>query len=690
MNATQILWNAAGTINVLQAAGIVFGTGQPDVGDIGAPLQYRVRPRSSVTGVRGNPSPVSRYGINPRRQQCIVILPSASYDPQIDTWDIFRYGGAVTSFRYIGSTPSTNTQFVDNYDDAAAEAGEALDFDNLEPWPSIDLPNNGSAISVTGTTAIVVPSNPSNNILSYLPGTLVRIGSLNAYTLYNRPTSLAGGQYLLQFAENAGSSTGLLYNIQEPIIANQKLPYMFGQDASGTVFACGDPLRLGTLYFSKNYIPDSAPDKYNIEITPPSEPLLGGEVIDGLAFVGSPERWWALYPQPNNEAQRYAVVQQPFTRGLAAPLGHCTDGQSIFWWAKDSIQSSTKASLTDGDLYNLFPHDGVPGKDIIYNGVTLHAPDYSRAGTFRLAYANSYLYATYQDSEGIYRQLVLDMPQMAWSVDEYTPKVTAFYHPPQPAGTLLTSTIRYDELVMANVGGVISKQQSNTNDLGGGIVCKIAAFEFDGGDLRAPKQWGDFFLDLTPEAAVTATPLSLGLAVAAPTVVPASAARVRSPVSVGGVVVSDFLGMMLAWTDDYGSQSGPTEVNTWHPSFVIQPASTIGWATFGTSYGQSGYMHIREMVIAYVSSADITLTIVSYDGQSPQIVTLPSTGGLYKKVLFPLTANKGQLYKFQATCAATFQIFEDDSEVRVGAWGRTDAYALMKRLGGPNVANAPI
>lgn len=691
LNAVQILWNALGTINILQSAGIVFGSGQPDVGDVGAPLRYRVRPRSSITGVRGNPSPASRYGINPRRQQCIVLLPSAAYDSQIDTWDIFRYGGAVTSWRYIGSTPSTNLTFVDNFTDSAAQGGDALDFDDFEPWPSIDLPSNGSVVSVTGTTAVVVPSSAAN-ILSYLPGTLVRIGSLNAYTLRIRPTALSGGQYLLQFEENAGANSGLLYNIQEPILANRHLPYMWGPDAAGTIFACGDPFRPGTVYFSKNYTPDSAPDSYNIEICPPLEPLLGGETIDGLAMVASPERWWALYPQSGNEAQRYAVVQQPFTRGLAAPLGHCTDGLSIYWWAKDGIYSSAKGSLTDGDLLQLFPHDGIPGITITYNTVTLPPPDYSRAATFRLTYANSFLYATYQDSTGTYNQLILDTRRMAWSVDAYTPIVSCFYHPQQPAGTLRSTTIRYDELIMANIAGVVSTQTPNHNDLGGSINCGIASFEFDGGDLRAPKQWGDIFVDVIPAApsGIIATPMSLGAAAATFTTIPNSATRQRTSISVGGVVISAFMGLQLAWFDDFTTQTIPTRIFTWHPSFDIQPAKTIGWTTFGSSYGQSGYMHIREMVIAYVSTAAITLTITSYDGQSPAAITLPSTGGAYQKTLFPVSANKGQLYKFAMSCTAEFQIFESDSEIRVGPWGRTSSYSIYKSLGGENVAAAPI
>lgn len=690
----QYLWNASGALNVANDLPFVFGGFQPDVGDIGAPLLYRVRPRARTTGVVGNPSPATRYGVSPRRGQVTVYLPSAAYDPQIDTWDIFRYGGAVTEWRFIGSTPSGSLTFADNFDDAAAQAGDALDFDNFEPWPSVDLPNLGTASIVNGTIAVV--SSPNSNILNYLPGTLVQLGGLNVYTLYARPLFISGTNCLLQFVENAGAGTNIPYIIQEPLLANQHLPYMWGPDATGTVFACGDGLRPGTVSFSKNYAPDSAPDTYNIEISPPSEPLVGGETLDGLAFVASPERWWALYPQPGNVAQRYTVVQQPFARGIAAPFAHCNDTVSIYWVAKDGVYSSSKGSLTDADLYNLFPHEGIQGEDYVYNGVIISAPDYRRVYLFRLFFSLGYLYFIYQDTNGVYRSLTLDVNRMAWSYDAYPNGLTAGCHVEQIPQTGSRAETLFASFASAGGGnfktfGCI--QTVNQNDFfGTPIPCVLANNEFDGGDVRAPKQWGDFFVDLLPSAnlGVTVTPMSLGAAVAAATVITTSGTRQRSPVSVGGIVVSDFLGLYTSWSDDFLTQSLPTKLYLWQPSFTIQPARTVAWYTFGSAFGISGYMHVREIMLAWVSTAAITLTIVSYDGQSPAVITIPSSGGAYQKQLFVLSANKGVLYKFSATSPAKFQLFLDDSEVRVGAWGRQTPYLISRNFGGANTREAVI
>jgi hypothetical protein len=856
VNAIQYLFNMAGASDCSIGIASIVGGFQPDVGDSGAPYMYRVRPRSSVTGAIGNPSPAMRYGISPRREQVTVNLPSAAYDAQIDTWDIFRYGGTVTSWRRIGQTAATNTTFIDNYADDAAIAGDPLDFDNLEPWPSIDLPLNVASVTAVGTTAVVpITGSAAANVLRFLPGNLVRIGAVNVYTLRVRPTLISGSNYLFQFVENAGTLSGVPLAIYEPAIADQHLPYMWGPDAAGTVFAVGDPLRPGTVSFAKNYAPDNAPDSYNIEITPPSEPLLGGEILDGLSFVASSDRWWAMYPQPSNPLQRYSIVQQPMTRGLAAPFGHCNDGQSVYWWAKDSIQSSSKGSLTDADLYNIFPHDGVQGKDYTYNGQVVYAPYYAGAALFRLAYCNGYLYATYADSTFTSHTLVLHLATMAWSVDVLGGGIgpaTVYYQPEQQSGSLVNAGSSYTLLTVGTATGEVYSQTDLTNDDTAPIQCAIATNEWDGGDIRAGEQWGDLWLYLIPaSASVVATPMALSAPVAPATTVPQATAKTQLPISLGGDLLSDFLGMQITWADDFSTQTSATVLEAWQPSFIPKPeittdrftdwydggteqakymqgfllhadtgqeysstlinaitftgfqssnlVSTAGltsgvlmtlgtgasqekllsigiapgsvtwepvnlhpagspvswgtapkgivvrdgdtltthpftpvvqqfgesikaysftqpfiahtvrleptdqspwrffdvdwifeptaeaaetWQTQGTAHGLQGYMHLKQVSPCYNASAAVTLTITSFDGQSPLPIILPATGGAMQKVAVMLTANKGQIYFYAATSSAPFQLFLENWEIEVGQWARQDNYLRYRNLGG--------
>lgn len=778
---------ATGGVTLKFSSGCFLGGAQPDTGQVGAPYLYRVVPKSSATGAKGNPSPATRYGVVPKRQQVVLTMPSSAYDSQIDTWDVERYGGTVLSFRYIGSGVPGST-FVDKVFDDAAQEGDLIEFDNFQPWPSIDLPFNGIAPNVAGTLATLVIPSPTN-ALRWLPGTQVRLGNL-VYTLFNRPTLLFGNTYLVQFIENAGTGTNVSAIINEPIVGNQKLPYMWGPDAAGTIFGVGDPLRPGTISFCKSNNPDSCPDKFNLEITSPSEPLLGGETVDGLSYVASPERWWALYPNVTNPNQRYAVVQQPVQRGLAAPFGHCTDGQNIYFWAKDGIWSTGgRGSLTDEDLYNLFPHEGVPGRTYTYGAFTIQPPDYSKAGTFRLAYCNYYLFADYQDSAGTYHTLVFDTRRNAWCVDVFSNPTTVHYHPPQQEGTVLSAGSAYPMLLMGKMSGTVHQETDGTNDNANLIQCAIGTMEWNGGDARAGEQWGDMILDCFPAAQgvpLTATPVVLGVQAAAPNIFTPSANRTQEIVSLGGQLTTNYLGLLCTWTDDFSKQATATRLEIWQPSFVHKPetiadritdwyspgggaavfiqgfrmradtanvvkavvvrdADTLAlhpftpivqhngeqtkaysfnapfiahmvrlesqdfvpwrlwdaevewivqptpeqaetWITQATAHGITGYMHIARIMAAWASTAPVTLTITSFDGQSPAPITLPSTGGQFQKQLFTLTPNKGVLYTYSASCANPCQIFWEDFEIHVGAWRRQEGYMIFKNIGG-NVGN---
>lgn len=794
----QFLVNASATVKVQVSSLAFVGGGAPNVAEAGAPFRYRIRPRDSRTGVLGNPSPPTRYGTNSRRQANNVLLPAAVYDPQIDTWDVFRYGGAITSWRRMGSVPAGTARFLDNYDDAAAEAGDALDFDNFEPWPTIGIPVTGATATVTGT--ILTNLSLSSLYGRLLPGNLIQIGGQNVYTLRSRPVNTGGNIFQMEIEENAGSGTSVPITIYEPALADQPLPYLWGTDVDGTMFGCGDPFRPGTLYFSKNNNPDSAPDKYNIEIVQPGEPLLGGEILDGLSFVGSTERWWALFPNPGNPAQRYNFVQQPWARGLGAPYGHCNDGQSIYWWAKDGIYSSRKGSLTDENLLILFPHDGLPGTALTYNNQTYQPPDYSRAAAFRLAYAQGMLYATYMDSTGAYHNMVCELSRGAWSFDDYTPDVTVFYHPASAAGTLLAPSVLtpavYNDLLMGVVStgsGIfltparVAAQRDLTNDLGGPITSVLATREYAKGDVRADAQWGDIYMDLTPGSfsGVLLEAMSFGQALAS-RIISQINTRTQIPVDVPPDLFAKFLGVQLTWIDDYTKQPSVTQIFVWQPSLIPKPETTIlrvtdwddaghngakwmqgfvlhadtfglqktvtvqeadspltahpftpviqhsgesekaysfnqpfiahmvrlvpttdgnpwrlwkvkwiaeptpenaeTWATQPSTHGLQGFLHVRQISLTYAATGvgAMTLTVTSYDGQSPQPISLPPTAGAVVKVVLPLTANKGQLFSYALTsnAGASARVFVDKSEVLVGQWGREDSYVNRPLVGG--------
>lgn len=705
-NGFRMQIETTGTVNVRFGPNTIGIGNQPDIGPTGSPYFYRVRTRSSLTGAVSNPSPPPRYGITARRQSIHLTMQDTVGDTQADTWDIFRMGGAVNTFRYIGSVQNTGgvDTFTDNFFDTAALNGSVLDFDNFQPWPTIDQPYNVTAgggsgvtitVSVIGTVVLVVYSSASvftdpapATILRWLPGTIMTLDNLNAYTLWNRPTlvTLASPPaahyfaYMFRIVENAGTATPQTLTIKEPLVANQDLPYLWGPDAEGTVFGCGDPFRPGNVYFCKSFNPDSAPDKYNQEITNPSEPLMGGEVLNGLALVASTKRWWALYPNFGS-GNRYQAVEAPVRRGLIAPYAHATDGQVVFFWAKDGIWTTLGQDLTGPDLYNIFPHEGVIGRDYVYGGQTVHAPDYKYASMFRLCFKNNYLFADYRDSEGLPRTLVCDLRDRqnpAWCVDEYADPIGVHYAVEQQAGTLLSTGSIYSSLVMGDDNGLVHVERDLANDNTVPIPAAVATFEFNGGDVRSNELYNDQFVDLIPAAiaGVNATILEGGTSVQAVFIIPTAATRQHTNIPIG--LELSYMGVLLDWIDDFDNQSVPTLLRSWQPMFQSVPVAMNLWKNQGTSFSLPGYKHLPRLMIAYKANAAVTLTITVYDGTPPAVVTLPSTGGAYRKTLFWLTFNKGLLYFIMARCDGTeFQLYLSDCEIYVGAWEREEPYLLV-------------
>lgn len=605
-SAVQLQITASNNITFSFGSLWVGGGGQPDVGNNGAPYAYQCVPLSSNTGVRGNPTPVMRYGVTPRRQP-VTVKTSAlnnAYDAQIDTWEVYRYGGSVNSYRFIGTAP-VGSDFTDNVFDDAAAAGDPLPIDNTEPWPSIDVPwKQASGITAFGPFLTVSGSTLPATMNRWLPGTIFQVGAQEAFTLRSRPI-VSGNNATFEFEECIGSGAQSSVFVLEPNVARQTLPYLWGPNEQGYVFACGDTLRPGTVSWCKAFAPDAAPTAYDVELSPPSEPLLGGEVLSGVSIVASSFRWWNLYFHPG-DTPLFSQVQVSVGKRLASPFGKCTDGSFLYFWATDCIARTSAQGpaddLTHDDLYNLFPHGGMLGKDITRGTVTYYAPDYSRAATFRMAYREGILYALYQDSTGAPRMLIGEKRPdgtFAWSSDAYAATMTAVYAIEQPAGTLELSPSLYPAVVMGANNGAVVKMQDLTNDGGNANGAAITGFvytpEWDGGDLRAAEQWGDQYVDVLASSNMTVTPVYQNNNVAAPTAITGNANRQFVPVSLAGGSLVNFLGLQFSWSDNFNASNVATKLYAWQPSFVPKPETITNRFGDWFDFGQASY--VRGVII---------------------------------------------------------------------------------------------
>ena len=371
-------WEHSGRILLLEASASPGGSATvipPTPTAAREGVQYWYVYRSSLTGALSNPSPASPIETIPVLANTISSI--YSIDPQVDKVDYYRQDTGLPNPTYVATGPNdngqgggVNTAITDSLSDISAAANPILQFDNYEPFPSIDLPKSGT-VSVAGGVITQLTGDPFN--IRWLPGTLIQIGSPTqlAYAAVRRPSSPTSWDFT-GLTNGVPDGTNLVYNIAEPILAAQPLAYLFGPtDNINFMFGVGDPLRPGTLYWCKGSNLDSAPDTNQMDVTDPSEPLVNGAMAGGRGVLASIRRFWVIMPNFfNAEAtatgttgSTWTLQATSITRGLFIP--RClavSGGGNIFFRVDDGIHISPgglgSESITDGDLYPLFSHEG--------------------------------------------------------------------------------------------------------------------------------------------------------------------------------------------------------------------------------------------------------------------------------------------------------------------------------------------
>lgn len=408
-------------------------------------VQYRYVYRSSATGATSNPSPESAVISLPVASNTVTSL--WSNDPQVDLVDYYRIDSATSSFTYVATGPNdnlggggTNTPIVDSLSDT--ELGDQLlNYDNFEPFPSIDLPQKGTCTVsgglITWVSGGAIGSTQTGFNTRWLAGTIIVIGSPTGlpYTFIARPTSTS--TVLIPGVPDAGEP--VQYVISEPILAAQPLPYLWGpSDNIPFTCGCGDPLRPGTMYWCAGNNLDAAPDTNQQDLTDPGEPLVAGIYSGGKGVVFTIIRAIAVVPNfYNAEATSagtiggtWSVETTGITRGLFMPRCLAVDGGgTIFFRVNDGIHASpggsASESITDESLYPLFPHENSTAQPITRNGVTIYPPDDSQPQKQKFGIIDAYLYYDYVGTDGNPHTLVFDIAAKGWIWDLYSVGVTA-------------------------------------------------------------------------------------------------------------------------------------------------------------------------------------------------------------------------------------------------------------------------
>ena len=460
--------------------------------------QYRYVYRSSATGATSNPSPESAQSTISVLVNNVVATPST--DPQVDKIDFYRLDSGLDNFTYVGTGPNSSAAFSDSLLDSDVSSNPILEFDNYEPFPSIDLPAGGT-VNVVGGVVEYVSGTKFN--VRWLPGTIIIVGTI-AFTLNTRPTSAnsltcsnvetVGGVETVVLPDDG---TNLVYEIAEPDLAAQPLPYMWGPtDNINFAFAVGDPLRPGTLYWSKGNNLDSAPDTNQQDVTSPSEPLQNGCIVNGVGWVASSQRAWLIMPNFFNalatvtgtQGSTWTLQESSLKRGLYIPRCLCVDGGGVVYFrAKDGVYASPGGqggkSITDDDLYNLFPHEGIVPQPVTIGGYTVYPPDDTQPELQQMNSANGYVYYDYVDVNSVRRTLVYDTLTGGWCVDTYPVPVAVHV---LEEGTTVNTTL------MGCTDGTVRPFTGTGVDSSAAVILMPS---WDAGDTRASKHWADVYTE---------------------------------------------------------------------------------------------------------------------------------------------------------------------------------------------------
>lgn len=646
-----------------------------DVGPVGNPYIWCYRYRSSLTGARSNPSPPTRGGVIPQRQW-VQVGPTASADPQVDLIDMFRMGGNLSQWTYVGTVPNGSPTFDDTYGDQNVDGGETIDFNLYPPFPIEDIRHTGTC-NVSGSSVTWASGDQFNT--AWQAGSLITIGN-QTYSLYSSPTSPTR----LFLNQNAGVQTGAPFVVPGATTIGTITGSIWGGpvgNGATFLFGCANQTDYNKVYWTNGNDSETASDKNTVFVTSGAERLQAGFMWDGTSYVASTDNIYRLEPTFGS-ASTFTPVVTACGRGFWTPWAWCVAPEGIYFVAKDGIFLTTggspAVSITDADLYPLFPHNGVQGQAVngyfpvamfpIGNAQTSNATlgcSQDQFSELRLTYIDGWVKFDYMDLGGTRRALCYHVATQAWF-----PDVTDY-----PISTRWGGTgERVHQELIGGINGQLYLAGSASDD-DRPITCQ-AQFVDNQGDVRRQKLYRDVFIkgDLsgsTPTVSIGFTDDTVPLTPAVLTGLPGLRSYLVDTVPLTGAFGSN-LTVDLTWTP---SSPALPEFHAADIAFQPSPELASSWLSGPTTLGSSGYKQIPRALIAYISSAPVTLSVI-IDGVT-YLYSLPSTGGIFAKEQVVLQSVKGLTFQFGMQ-GAPFQLFDQDIEVWTQPWGQPSGYQILK------------
>ena len=197
--------------------------------------------------------------------------------------------------------------------------------------------------------------------------------------------------------------------------------------------------------------------------------------------------------------------------------------------------------------------------------------------------------------------------------------------------------------------------------------------------------WGTGGADLTNPVVIT--PYIDGERVAESAITVTGTGRQQVPLPLADIFAYN-LEFEVTWTRRDAGVSGTPVLPVLYQYDILwraEPTQLTHWETRENSYGLAGFGHLRDGYVGVRCTSDLTMRLYG-DGVLLATITIPSTGGLRRKVPFAMPANKWKLLRVTLDdlnpVPAPFRVYEPDCEFRCKQWLTPLGYRNLPILGG--------
>lgn len=635
-------------------------------------LLYVSRNRDSSTGAASVPGPPTRYDLFPLREE-VLVTPATSASPGVDSLDIYRLGGTLTTYTYVGTIPNTlgtPNVFHDTQADSTIAGNPTVDLTLIQPWPIEDIAWSGT-VNVSGTSVRWLSGTTFN--VNLIANTVILINGV-AYQIYGQPQSSTA----LELTSSAGTINPATYIVSSPVLAAQKLAYVFGAlegPFAPVIFGLGDPTNAGLLYYTNASNADAAADSNTLELCPPSEPLISGAVWGGIVIVGSRDniylvRYSYLQTLQDNTVPGTAVYQfnrLPSASGMWSRWTCCRGPNGVYFLGRDGIylanESGTR-NITDAHLYPLFPHDGQPAR-VEHD---LFPVDMTQTQSMRLTCCDNDILFDYIDSTGQNAVcLRYEVDKDRWFPHFYGDAISCHYLV-EPTSSLPTTP---EILMLSRFGGFIYQAGGNS-DNGSVINCIVQTPSFDGSDERAQKLFVDAIhaFDGTGSFTVACAfdnNVTYGLTAGPYNVTGPFTQFIQNLSSLAGNNLTLYRNISAKY--EWTGGPGGIRLYAFEPSGYAQPYVSTSIVTQFLNLSFVGWKHHRRLYPALISTTDVLLVIHTQDGRTFGPVTIPSTNGRYavSPLMIPAPC-KDLAFQYELTSTLPFALFPADFAIETKEW----------------------